>query len=151
MVTRRRVLRTIGPLVLTTASAGQTAAAQENQQQEEEDHPDPRRESGDDEIWSLTVTLVRAETGDPVCAYINPYSWGTDEYLGEQGPTSSATWNGLSDGEYEIWVYDETSDWSYRESVWIDGSDIQECLEVTVESHPASLARSSTASSSRPP
>lgn len=127
-ISRRRILSTIGTILLLAASTGQTVA---DDNQEESDHPDPRRESGDEEIWSLTVNLVHAETSDPVCAYFNPYSWGTDEYLGEQGLTSVATWDGLSDGEYEIWVYDETNDWSDRESVWINGSDSEIVLTVT--------------------
>jgi hypothetical protein len=126
---RRGFLSMIGAVLLLTASTRQTVA--DDDQEGSEQEPDPRRESGDEEMWSLTVNLVHAETGDPVCAYFNPYSWGNDGYLGEQGPMSAATWDDLSDGEYEIWVYDETNDWSDRESVWINGSDSEIVLTVT--------------------
>lgn len=122
MATRRQTLGTIGALLLPTASASQMVAA-DDQEEPIQEPPDPRRASGDEELWSLTVNLIHAETGAPVCAYLNPYSWGTDEYLGEQGPTSSATWDNLSTGEYELWAYGATSDWSSRESVWIDDRD----------------------------
>lgn len=99
-----------------------------------ESDTDDADEGGDaDETDGSTLTVETADvvTDDPVDADVIAIERG-GETVGEASGTS-ATFDGLEDGEYDLVIYDDLGDWTYGDTITIDGEDLTHVAEIDQE------------------